>query len=363
MSGAGHPAPPRVQRRTIEFVHGINGNFQQFQCSDLAGGFAAILSQVCRNPQSFRDDSFAYYQDKGFVSSGQCNTPTPDTMTGLLFVDPNSVNPGICDSKGALAYSAAALDKRIASLAGPVTVVANSMGGAITRGWLSLANFNHDASLAHADSVIFLQGAQSGSWAAAAGEAAAANPTLGPILTPISHLAGLDLNRPGVIDVTPLSLWYDSVNPSMASPGVPPALAYYNFYSNLVINSQINLGFFKLNTGSFDAGDLVMLPGSDNPIEEPLLGGEKFLPGGAQAPNRHEFAMDRQVNINPVDLSIPPLLARDITRILASPITHFQFPNMDGTVDVKGCGPGSPSVTAASEVFRILQNPTRGCAS
>jgi len=352
--------------RTVEFVHGINGNYRNFQCGNLTGGYAAILAQVCGARGAFTEQSFAYYQDQGYASASPpaCpGMPPPDTATGALFVDPTAIDPHICDSKGALAYSAAALDTHLVSTSRPVTVIANSMGGAITRGWLALADQKKDASLTQADSVIFLQGAQSGSWAAAAGERAASIPVVGPIVRYVSSRLGFDVNRPGVVDVTPESRWYGSVNPSVPDPGVPAGLAYYNFYSNITVNFEINLGFFTLHTGSFNMGDTVMLPGSDNPRDEPRLGGARFLPGGQQTTSRHQFAMDSQVNINPGDVLVPPLLVRDAIRIINDPLSHFRFSSTVGSVDVTGCGAGSPSVTAAAEVFRILQDPTHGCAS
>jgi hypothetical protein len=153
------------------------------------------------------------------------------------------------------------------------------------------------------------------------------------------------------------------VNPAIPSPGVPAQLAYYNFYSNLTLNFEVNFSFFTLNTGSFDAGDLVMLPGSANPRAEPADGGEMFLPGGAQTTNRHEFAMNDQLSIDPyADALFPPLAAADIKRILASPVTHFNLPSDDNLVKVAGCGAGSAAVTVAAEVATLLKNPTHGCA-
>jgi len=350
--------------RTVTFVHGINGNFLNFQCSNLAGGFAAILAQVCADP-AFAEESFPYYQDLGYASPGAtppCPAmPPPSTNTGPLFVDPNAINPDICDSKGALAFTSAALHDHLGALHTPDTVLANSMGAAIARGWLAIAqlNGNGDKSLAHADSVVFLQGAQAGSWAALAGQAIASAPVVGPIARRISQLAHLDLDRPGVMDVTPQSPWYFSVNPF----GVPANLAYYNFYSNLLVNFQVHLLFFTLNMGSFNTGDLVMLPGSDDPTDLPLLGGAKFLPGGQQTANRHEYAVNGQVNVNPADLAIPPLLVRDVVRLASSPINHFNFGSNVGTIGVPSCAPGAPMTTVANEVFRLLQNPKTGCAS
>lgn len=348
--------------RTVTFVHGINGNFRNFQCSNLSAGWVAILSLVCADPQ-FTEESFPYYQDLGYASPGATppcpEMPPPDQNTGILFVDPNSIDPNICDSKGALAFSGAALQAHLAGLGTPDTVLANSMGGAIARGWLALAQASgSDPSLAHADSVVFLQGAQAGSWAARVGEAVAHAPVIGPIARAISHLIGLDVDRPGVLDVTPQSPWYSSVNPF----GVP-ALAYYNFYSNLLVNFQVNLLFFHLNLGSRNLGDTVMLPGSDDPFDMPPFGGAKFLPGGEQTTNRHEYGINGQVNVNPADLAIPVLLARDVRRIISNPISHFQFGSNIGTITVPSCAAGAPTTSVADEVFRILQNPTAGCAS
>jgi hypothetical protein len=352
--------------RTVEFVHGINGNYRQFQCGNLSGGFQAILQQLCAQSSQFTVDSFPYYQDQGYAPGRlQPCSPSladPDKNTGKLYVDPDSIDPTICDSKGALAYSTAALDEHLASLSGPVSVVANSMGGAITRGWLTLAasNGSSDKSLSNADSVVFLQGAQEGSWASGVGQLLSnyPNPIVDQIVQEGTYLANLDVNRPGVMDVAPLSPWYQSVNPS----GVPSQLAYYNFYSALSLQLQVNFGLVKLDEGSFNAGDLVMLPGSDKPTAMPLTGGARFLPGGAQTTNRHQFTMAGQVNINPLDFADPKLLGRDLQRVLASPLTHFNFSTHTDQVMVTGCGPGSPQASAASEVLRILQNPTGGCS-
>jgi pimeloyl-ACP methyl ester carboxylesterase len=356
-----------VGTRTVEFVHGINGNYRQFECGNLSGSFRAILARLCAEPSQFTVDSFPYYQDQGYASSsGQpCpSMPAPNTNTGILYVDPDSIDPTICDSKGALAYSAAALDAHLAALSGSVSVVAHSMGGAITRGWLALAGTkgSSDPSLSNVDSVLFLQGAQAGSWAAGAGEALNGIPIVDRIVQEVTRLAHLDVNRPGVMDVAPLSAWYQSVNPALPYPGVPTQLAYYNFYGALSLQLQVNFGLFTLNEGSFNAGDLVMLPGSDNPADLPLSGGARFLPGGVQTTNRHQFVVSDQVNLNPLDFVVPSLLARDVQQVLASPVTHFNFSTHTNQVMVTGCGPRSPQVSVTSEVLRILQDPTQGCS-
>jgi hypothetical protein len=320
---------------------------------------------VCASP-AYTEESFAYYQDLGYAApkgtTPPCpDMPAPDTNTGILHVDPNSINSDICDSKGALAYTAAALHDHLADLSTPDTVLANSMGGAIARGWLALAQHNGtgDKSLAHADSVIFLQTVQASSYVARAGEALASTPVIGPIARTISHAIGFDVDRPGVLDVTPQSPWYRSVNPV----GVPAKLAYYNFYSNIVVNLQANLGFFKISTGSFNVGDAVVLPGNPDPAAMPRGGSAQFLPGGKQTANRHQYAMNATVNVNPIDLTIPLLLARDIARIINNPISHIRFGSNVGTIKVPSCAAGSPEITVADEILRVLQHPTAGCAS
>ncbi|MCL5444687.1 MAG: hypothetical protein M1121_01305 [Actinobacteria bacterium] len=372
------PSPGVSQVRTVVFVHGINGRFNQFECRNLKGGFKAILLKICDNPYAFNVLPFAYYQDMGYASSTgpPCSAnggmPPPDQYTGLLYVDPNSISADICDSKGALAFSSAALDKELSNLPGPASVVANSMGAAIARGWLTIAwdDAHTDArepyvdnSLTNVDSVVFLQGAQAGSWAAGAGEAlnsynSFVAPLLDQLMVATSSAAGLDVNRPGVIDVAPVSRWYRSVNTVLPSPGVPRRPAYFNFYSNLNLNFVLQILWASVSLGSVDVGDTVMLPGSNNPTSTPLLGGAKFLPGNQQTATRHQFAMNANLTVNPAD-AISGVNA--ISTILYDPVTHLNFPNKTGIVDVQSCIPSAGRISAADQVLAILDNPKGAC--
>jgi hypothetical protein len=143
---------------------------------------------------------------------------------------------------------------------------------------------------------------------------------------------------------------------------VPPQLAYYNFYSNINILLQFNFFFFHQTIGSVDIGDGALLPGTNNPNGEPAGGGAKFLPGNADTTNRHQFSMDGAIPISPTDLTGPITIGLDIDRITSYPISHLSFPGQTGSIMVTGCGAGSPTVSVASEVDRILHNPTAGCA-
>lgn len=376
----GRPVSPS---RNVEFVHGINGKFPAFECGGpLNGGFGDVLRSLCGNPQ-FSPKSFRYYQDAGYTYQSSTNSctdssgnpmPGPDVATGGLYINPNSINPAFCDSKGALSYSSAALHDQLGALPGPTTVIANSMGGAITRGWLTLTGGSSgDPSLSNADSVVFLQGAQEGSWADGAAQALGGTPVVGPglkwIASKVSSLFGLDVNRPGVADLAPRSNWYQTVNGApVPSPGVPPQLAYYNFYSNLNLLFQLNFFFYTQTVATVDLGDLVMLPGSNNPTAMPVGGGEKFLPGNAQTSNRHQFAMDGSVGlsvnpadaVNPVGSALSKLTAA-VYDLYHNPVSHFSFPSKDGSDMVDSCN-GSGQVTAADQILTILQNPTSGCS-
>lgn len=83
------------------------------------------------------------------------------------------------DGDSALAYSAAKLDDCLGALvrydvatyghALPIAVIGNSMGGAITRGWLELARSRNSTSLDGVTTVFLLEAATQGSWVAGLG--------------------------------------------------------------------------------------------------------------------------------------------------------------------------------------------------
>ncbi len=371
--------------RIVEFIHGINGNYTQFQCNNLKGGFQAILSKICANRTDFTPQSFAYYQDIGYKlpHSSSCNVSLnqPDTNTGVLYVNPNSINEHICDSKGAVGYSSAALDKKLSEFATkhpnrPVTVMANSMGAAITRGWMTLAQTNGpgDKSLETVDSVIFLEGAQAGSYLAGFFEglsmatlyeglglpvvsppAGATALVLHEILIEVSKLLNLDMNRPGVWDMVPAWNWYQSVNPLP-----PPDLAYYNFYGNVRLHLYAKLLWTTIpgNNITLHLGDGVMLTGSNNPTAMPPWGGAKFLPGGSETSSIHQFSMGNYISINRAN----PATWGRILQLFSSPVWHIRFPNKVASVKVNSCEAGQGKIAVPDQVMEILNNPEEGCS-
>ena len=303
-------------QRQYVFVHGIHGNFAKIASAinDPHAGdpnFASLLYSLheqCPSEQNVH--IFAYYHDIGDAYSGtftcKPGTTPADTHVGLLYLDPGSTGGNTCDGNGPLALDATALDQYLTVIASShpgaaITILANSMGGAVTRGWLLLAQDNSpsDPTLSAVDSVIFLEGAQQGSiWAGVlesiwAGTAGSPERTLWdlflhtPLASPIKAL-NLNPNDPGIIDLAPQSAWYNSVN--LVPP--PSGIAYFNFAGNIHITLNVNYFFGQSQIASVGLGDYMMLPGNSNPTAEPLLGGEDFLPGGRNIPNIHQFLLD-----------------------------------------------------------------------
>ena len=306
-SGSGQSSA--CQRQYV-FVHGIHGNYLDIQKAindHNPGGrnFASVLHSLLELCPSERNvDVFAYYHDLGDAYPGtftcKPGTAPADTNVGPLYLDPGSTGGNTCDGNGPLALDATALDQYIAFIesshpGAPITILANSMGGAVTRGWLRLAQSDSpsDTTLSAVDSVIFLEGAQQGSIWAGLGELPGGR-VLYDLLTHTpklgSYFQKLNLNPsdPGINDLAPQSAWYNSVN--LVPP--PSGIAYFNFAGNIHITLNVNYFFGQSQLASVGLGDYVMLPGNSNPTAEPLLGGEDFLPGGRNIPNIHQFLLD-----------------------------------------------------------------------
>src|SRR5205085_5685890 len=167
------PTPARAATqaapmRGIIFVHGIHGDAR-------LPGFEAVL-QPLADPTRYVFESFEYWDDvANRSSSGQCDARLiPASTVGGFPVDvPASGAPAFCDSEDDVGLNAVLLDHEITTRTSPgpqgwpvdrITLVANSMGGAIVRAYLAYAVESGNPSLARVDSIVFLQGAQEGSW-------------------------------------------------------------------------------------------------------------------------------------------------------------------------------------------------------
>lgn len=288
-------------RRSFIFVHGIRGNAD-------GDAFALIIEPLRRQfPGAGQVSNFRYFQDVGDATSNTtvCKQPAsfraPASTGGLpLNLAAHSIDSSICDSQSNVGISAVLLDSDVraahAKFGGPVTIIANSMGGAIVRAFFAYAV---EAQTGAAEpgvvsDVFFLQGAQEGSYIAYSkllllGLLTPAGPAqeivFDGIAEKIRQETGWDATRPAIEDLTPVvSQTYRYTNP--AARHVPDHIRYFNVASDIQWTTQIDItGYtfgvplrYSVETNSGSLGDYVMLQGSDNPTSLPLLGGERFAP-------------------------------------------------------------------------------------
>jgi hypothetical protein len=283
------------------------------------------------------------------------------------------------DGDSALTYDAAKLDDCLSQLVAwdirtfghplAIAVVGNSMGGAITRGWLQLAKqrsaAGRSASLAGVTTVVFLQGAIEGSWLAKVGQGVDVGLNIGPDPLGIAHKIDtlarglatqndLDPTRAGVKDLVPGSDWYRSI----VASGPPPALHYYTFSSDIRLNFYWEVLWWTSPGPSTDfLGDLLMQLGSPAYNALPQWGGSEFSPHGSASDQQQ---WDIEVNLRfPLNLSG---LAAVPGAVLSQPYAHVNFGDQIGHLQVGSCGAGHASVTIPSELARIFNRPDQACA-
>ena len=168
-----------------------------------------------------------------------------------------------------------------------VTLLSNSGGTRIVRSFLAYAatraaaNPTQFSSLSVVDQVVTLEGVQQGTYIAAAysgldtaarldSRAAFARAVVGAIVTAV---VGHDPKRPTFEDVTPGS---KNIVYSNQTVPIPNGIHYVNVYGNIRVNVSQSFGFFTLPTDLVEIGDVVMLPGDDDPTAVPTLGGARF---------------------------------------------------------------------------------------
>ncbi len=246
------------------------------------------------------------------------NGPLPVTQNagGSSSPEPN-------DGDGALVYDAAKLDDCISSLvswdkatyghAVPIAVIGNSMGGAITRGWLRLASVratsaSHDQALEGVTTVDFLQGAVDGSWLAGAAEGTLQGGVGGDALQILAALSSgaaegschgatpgligcLDVERAGIEDLAAGSAWNRAIS-GLHAPA-PPHLHYFTYSTDLEVVYHVKFvlwgGLLTIGPKAIP-GDGLMELGSESYKTLPPDGGSEFLPFGA-APDQHQYVM------------------------------------------------------------------------
>ena len=370
-------AAAQSAQQTAVFVHGINGNFVAVQNAENTGDSTEWGALVLPLHNVSNLTIFPYYQDVGYSLSGSANQscdptqPRPATdPSSNLYLDPSSPpllgveSPLYCDSQSALALNAQALDQLVQSTQANV-VVANSMGGAITRGWLAYAQHKDpndtSAEMRDLQDVIFLQGAQEGSWIAGGGEgiqralSSAGNaPLVGPVVNFLDRALlskiGFDPRRPGVVDLVPASTWYQSVNPDL----YPVSVNYYNVFTDEQVQVESCVLFFCSRYGTAHMGDTVLLPGEDDPSALPSGGGSRFLPPSTPLTAgyaRYEYMIGHQYTF---DLAGVVGKASAVATLLDDPASHFNFGSNVNELTVQSCN-SQQQVTVTTLVRQVVQ--------
>lgn len=308
--------------------------------------------------------AFCYVDDVAWrIAPSAC----PADEAALRDCDPSlppssSGPPYPCISQGSVDESAVALAHVVVDLSAaagnkPVTLMAYSMGGAVTRTLLAgcLNSAASDQLLCQqadglVNDTIFLDGAQQGSWLLTVKHGFNAATLSVQNITPtalsafssvlplieqniygvVNQKLGLNLNNPAETDLTPQSaniLAHNSVQPAAN-------VQIYTFYGDVEFGMDVTYFIYTLPANAYlPMGDLVMLAQDDNPLASPLWGGGSLcdscgpLVNGYHENGRyHAWALTQKytVNINglvPI-LSVPDAVSA-FQQVVNSPVQHL----------------------------------------
>ncbi|MGH2872639.1 MAG: hypothetical protein ACRDL5_09295 [Solirubrobacteraceae bacterium] len=416
----------------VVFVHGVRANCAQVGTGDTTVhasnyGYKALYDALMAAGMEVY--TFCYDHDEAFgdpssgLVPGQCFSGTSEGQSNLYtgataltapaesypssgYIGPLAVSQdknGMGwfshepdDGNGPIAYDAAKLDRCLSELVRydttqsgypyPIAVIGNSMGGAVTRGWLQLAKDTGSESLDGVSTVTFIEGAIEGSWLDGLSEGVDSGLVAGggSLSFPFDMMSdGLDsalrgltawqnVNpaEPGVQDLAPGSSYYRSI----AADGTPPLLHYYTLSVDITLDFTVDLdlGITLARHDTDFIGDGLMQKGSESPDALPPEGGSEFLPFGAAA-DQHQYLI--KVNV-PEGMSLstsPPYVSFNLSNAYANPYNHFNFGTWmgyensnglyDGGLMVQSCAHNAPTISIPAEFQRVLEDPADACSS
>ncbi|MGH2892430.1 MAG: LamG-like jellyroll fold domain-containing protein [Solirubrobacteraceae bacterium] len=405
-------ALPSIEQ--VVFVHGLNASCAVAGATDYKALYDAIVSQG-RGIYTFCYDHDIAFGDANSGLSGQPNRCFSNTSRGEsvpeaasvprarttsrdhigpLYVSSNKFGVGESnDGDDPLAYDAAKLDDCLTALVNydvrtyghplPIAVIGNSMGGAITRGWMQLAQSRNSPALEGVTTVMFIEGATQGSWIAAVGEGVDTGLLAGsPVEQALDAIARqvaassfhANPGRAGIQDLAPQSGWYQSI----VAAGTPPRLHYYALSVDITLDFKTQILWWNNDLGSTDfIGDGVIQLGSKSYNALPQWGGSQFLPFGAAA-DQHQYLIRpptyvEQISIEPSG-SFPFVnVSVNASNPYSNPYNHFNFGtymgkedaagNFSGDLNVASCAPHAGTVSIPLEFNRVLENPANACGA
>ncbi len=108
-------------------------------------------------------------------------------------------------------------------------------------------------------------------------------------------------------------------------------------------------------------GDLLILPGNDNPQDTPSLGGARLLPGGVNSAQIYQWDEFAAFSWNMLDGASPTGPAGAFAQMLASPLQHIIYRH-SGSMDqitVSECQTGAVE-TETTALFNVLNSRLSG---
>jgi hypothetical protein len=362
------------------FVHGVKADFR-------TNGFPSLFKDGLLKefpqdiyPNSIR--SFRYYQDVGSYN-GTTNICPPDGRLPEPIVPREGIpvpivasTAQVCDSQSDLGTNAVLLYEDMVTFLNEtghqrkITLVCNSMGCSIVRGFLAYAMEMHDRDPVNpsatdlVDSVIFLEGIQAGSLLDLYALGGLGLPP------PLNQLYGLalqyspfhyDLSRPAVQDLRPKSdylTWARQEHPAgnQALPYTPP-LDYFNVYGDIRLVGQTCF-VTCISTSADELGDIAILPGSPSPYGTSWEGGARFLYNNTETPDnwewgmRHDFPYVASSPLGPLQ-GLPSQFSA-VQQAYNAPEQHENLGAGIATIQVEDCQTKQP-ISAVDQFLKVLR--------
>jgi pimeloyl-ACP methyl ester carboxylesterase len=232
-----------------------------------------------------------------------------------------------------------------------VILLANSQGAAVTRGFLAYSNDANDGVAAGmVDSVVFMEGAHSGSYLAFDISRHPNANRFAPIVDALTtSLGAINPTRPAVKELTPKSAWYQWTNPT---PSHLPNLPYFNVYGDInVVQDNCFFFIFNCHLSTVDRfGDAILLAGDNSsPLAVPSQGSARFLNGLKGAQN-FEWSMPSEVLYDP---GSDPFFIGAVAHVVSQPQFHGSFGKNVGSIQIPDCRGGGP-ISVSAEMLRVV---------